>query len=312
MTTPETRYAKGGNVHIAYQVLGNGSLPLVLVPGFISHVEQVWEEPRVAYLLNRLASFCRLIWFDKRGTGLSDRVAAMPTIEERMDDVRIVMDAVGTQRAALLGISEGGPMTALFAATYPHRTSALVLYGTYARVAWAPDYPWGRRPERHEAILDSIENAWGTATSVSIYTPSLAADEPYRRWAAAFERTSASPGAALALVQMNWAIDVRPVLPTIRIPTLVLHRAEDRAISVEHGDTLPRKSLARNTWRSPALTTCRGRAIQTASLTKWRSSSPAPATGQNRIECSRRCYSRTSSARLKGRQRWVIVDGVVS
>jgi pimeloyl-ACP methyl ester carboxylesterase len=143
----ETRYAKSGDVHIAYQVTGGGPHSLVFVPGFISHVEYMWESPHVAHFLDRLGSFCRLIRFDKRGTGLSDRVADAPTLEQRMDDVRAVMDAAGTERAAVLGISEGGPMCALFAATYPERTSALILYGAMARMAWAPDHPWGWTPE---------------------------------------------------------------------------------------------------------------------------------------------------------------------
>ncbi len=232
---PETRYAKSGDVHIAYQVTGSGSFDLVLVPGFVSHVELMWAHPRPAYFLHRLASFCRLICFDKRGTGLSDRVAAIPLLEERMDDVRAVMDAVGSQRAALLGISEGGPMCALFAATNPLRTSALILYGAMARLAWAPDHPWGRKFDDHEPRLKSLETAWGTGAVLSTYNPSLAADEPYRRWLAAYERASASPGAALAVSRMNWEIDARPVLPIIRVPTLVLHRTDDPQIKVEHG-----------------------------------------------------------------------------
>ena len=216
-------------------MVGSGPPDLVFVPGFVSHVERVWEEPRGQLFLHRLASFCRVILFDKRGTGLSDRVGTMPTLEQRMDDVRAVMDATGTDRAAIMGASEGGPMSVLFAATYPQRTSALILFGAMARRAWAADYPWGRRPGEMEARLASVEQTWGTGASGDVFSPSHAGDDDYRKWLAAFERSSASPGAALAIVRMNMEIDVRHVLPVIRVPTLVLHRIGDRAVPVEHG-----------------------------------------------------------------------------
>src|SRR5947209_8269829 len=158
---PETRYAKSGDVNIAYQVVGNGPVDLVYVPGWVSHMDYFWEEPAYARFLKRLASFSRLILFDKRGTGLSDRVAELPTLEQRMDDVRAVMDAVGSERAGLLGMSEGGPMCALFAATYPTRTSALIMVGAYARRQWAPDYPWGTTREVHDKVLEGIDEGWG-------------------------------------------------------------------------------------------------------------------------------------------------------
>ena len=231
----ETRYAKSGDVHIAYQVIGNGPLDLVVVRGFVSHVELQWADPRPASLMTRLASFCRLIVFDKRGTGLSDRVGSIPTLEERMDDVRAVTDAVGSDRVALLGMSEGGPMCALFAATYPERTSALIMYGAMARYAWAPDHPWGRTQEQHDASLKAAEQAWGTGASLPRFSPSLVNDESYREWWAAHERAAASPGAVLAVHRMNWEIDARHVLGTIRVPTLVLHRSGDRVVPVEQG-----------------------------------------------------------------------------
>jgi class 3 adenylate cyclase len=206
----------------------------VFVPGFISHVEYAWESPHVTHFLNRLGSFCRLIRFDKRGTGLSDRVADTPTLEQRMDDVRAVMDSARIERAAVLGISEGGPMCALFAATYPERTSALILYGAMARMAWAPDHAWGQTSDELEARLKGVEEAWGTGATVDVYTPSMAGDESYRKWVAALERTSASPGAVMALLRMNMEIDARHVLPTIRVPTLILHKVGDRAVTVEH------------------------------------------------------------------------------
>lgn len=231
----ETSYARSGDVHIAYQVVGNGPPDLVFVPGFVSHVERVWDEPRGQLFLHRLASFCRVILFDKRGTGLSDRVGTIPTLEQRMDDVRAVMDATGTGRAAIMGVSEGGPMSVLFAATYPERTSALILFGAMARQAWAADYPWGRTPDEMESRLASVEQTWGTGASGDLFSPGHAGDDDYRKWLAAFERSSASPGAALAVIRMNMEIDVRHVLPAIRVPALVLHRIGDRAVPVEHG-----------------------------------------------------------------------------
>jgi pimeloyl-ACP methyl ester carboxylesterase len=234
-SVPATRYAKSGNVHIAYQVMGSGPFDLLYVPSFVSHLEHQLDEPRSARWFERLSSFCRLIRFDKRGTGLSDRVSAIPTLEERMDDVRAVMDAVDSKHAALLGSSEGGPMSILFSATYPQRTSRLILYGGMARVAWAVDYPWGVTAEQFEARVKVREENWGQGRSVEIMTPSLASNGEYRTWVSRFERDCATPGAFRALVQMNYEIDVRHVLPTVSVPTLVLHRTGDRASKVEHG-----------------------------------------------------------------------------
>jgi pimeloyl-ACP methyl ester carboxylesterase len=227
---PETRYAKSGDVHVAYQVVGNGATDLVLVPGFVSHVEGWWEEPACVRFFERLASFARLILFDKRGTGLSDRVDEVPTLEQRMDDLRAVMQEAGSERAAVLGISEGGAMSALFAATYPERTSALVLYGTFAEFrSWVPS------PQDLEHFLRAIDETWGTGSSLPHFAPSAAKDEQFRRWWARHERLGASPGAAMALMRMNSEIDVRHVLPMIRVPTLVLHRTGDVTVNVEAG-----------------------------------------------------------------------------
>lgn len=233
-TLPETHYARSGDVHIAYQVIGDGPLDLVYVPGWISHVEYAWEEPALARFYARLASFSRLILFDKRGTGLSDRVAdeALPTLEQRMDDVRAVMDAATSKRAALFGVSEGGPMSVLFAATYPERTDALVLYGTYARRIWAPDYPWGPTYEERMEFLEEIEHEWGGPVGLHAVAPTLARDERFSRWWASYLRQGASPSAAVALGRMNTEMDVRQVLPTIGVPTLVLHRAGDTDIEI--------------------------------------------------------------------------------
>ncbi len=233
---PETRYAKSGDVHIAYQVVGGGALDLVFVMGWVSHLDYFWEEPSFAHFLRRLASFSRLILFDKRGTGLSDRVpeSELPTLEQRMDDVRAVMDAVGSIRAALLGVSEGGPMCALFAATHPERTSALVMIGSYARRTWTPDYPWGPTVEEHQKFFEKIQQGWGGPVGLAERAPNLASDERFSQWWSKYLRMSASPGAVVTLTKMNAEIDIRPVLPTIRVPTLIVHRTGDLALSV-HG-----------------------------------------------------------------------------
>jgi pimeloyl-ACP methyl ester carboxylesterase len=233
--TPRTQYAKSGDLHIAYQVTGAGPLDLVFVPGFVSHLEYQWEHPWSARFFERLGSFSRLIRFDKRGTGLSDRVGGIPTLEQRMDDVRAVMDAVGVERAALVGVSEGGPMSLLFAATYPERTSALVLYGSYARRSWAPDNPGGHTEEEWRAIIGAIEKGWGEAADTNLRSPSAAGDKSYVRWISTYQRLAASPGAAIAVMEMNKEIDVRPILSAVRVPTLVLHRAGDRTIRLEQG-----------------------------------------------------------------------------
>jgi pimeloyl-ACP methyl ester carboxylesterase len=232
---PETRYARSGDVNIAYQVVGEGPRDLVFVPGWVSNVELVWEHRASARFLQRLASFSRLILFDKRGTGLSDRVSGMPNLETRMDDVRAVMDAARSTRAALLGYSEGGPMCALFAATYPDRCAALILLAAFARRIWAPDYPYGPTRDEMDAVIASIPSAWGRDFQVQLRAPSAADDTQYLEWWGRYVRGSASPGAAQALLRMNSEIDVRGVLSTIRVPTLVLHRSEDGAIPVAMG-----------------------------------------------------------------------------
>ncbi|MDE5442265.1 alpha/beta fold hydrolase [Bradyrhizobium sp. CSA207] len=226
----ETRYAKSGEVRIAYQVVGNGPLDLILVPGFISNLDHQWDNPALAHFLSRLASFSRLILFDKRGTGLSDRTGSIPTLEERMDDVRAVMDAVGSERSAVFGTSEGGAMSMLFAASYPERCQALVLYGAYAHF-----FTWVLPPDKFEGFLDKVEQSWGTGASITAFAPTWAPDERFRQWWARSERLGASPSAVLALLRMNSEIDVRHILPTIHTPTLVLHRTGDTRVNVEAG-----------------------------------------------------------------------------
>jgi class 3 adenylate cyclase len=227
----DINYAKSGDVHIAYRVFGDDPRDLVLIPGTLSHVELYWEFPTNQYLLKRLTSFVRVIVFDKRGQGLSDRVGE-PTVEERIGDVRAVMDAAGSPRATIFGWSEGGPMSLMFSATYPERTSALVLCGSFACITAEP---WAVNQERWDQFLRQIEIHWGQGALVPINAPTRRDDEVFVQWFARLERASASPGAILALMRANYGIDVRHVLPVIQAPTLILHRVGDRAVPVEAG-----------------------------------------------------------------------------
>ncbi len=240
---PTVRYARSGDVNIAYQILGDGAIDLVFVMGWVSHLEMFWTEPSFARFLKRLATFARLILFDKRGTGLSDKVPIdqLPTLELRMDDVRAVMDAVGSKKAVLCGISEGGPMCTLFAATYPEKTIALTMIGCYARRRWAPDYPWGPTDEHRQHFLEEMRRDWGGPVGIEDRAPSMAGDPQFRNWWATYLRMGASPGAALALTQMNAQIDIRPILPSVQVPTLVIHRTDDRCLRVEEGRFLARQ-----------------------------------------------------------------------
>jgi len=234
---PETRYAKSGDVSVAYAVVGDGPLDVIFVPGFVSHVELVWSLPARAAMFEKLASFSRLIVFDKRGTGMSDRVGGAPTLETRMDDVRAVMDAVGSQRAALIGFSEGAPMSILFAATYPERTAALVLWGGYARIMWAADYSWGSTEEEYRRELEADLKLFGSREESEEVTRSATGvhDPEAVRQLAEYFRRSASPGAVQSLGLMNKEIDVRQVLPAIRAPTLVVHGTDDTAVPIARG-----------------------------------------------------------------------------
>ena len=227
-----TRYAKSGEVHVAYQVFGEGP-DLVVAPGFVSHFENYWDEPHFARSLNKASGFFRVVLFDKRGTGLSDRVAHLPHMDERMDDLRAVMDAVGIERANLFGISEGGSLAALFAASHPERTQSLVLYGSFARFRhWiATDQAW-------DALLKYMDEAWGSGKSLPAFAPSKANDSAIQEWWGKFERLGASPSAAIALMTINREIDISGILHSIRVPTLVLHRTEDTLVSVEGGREL--------------------------------------------------------------------------
>jgi class 3 adenylate cyclase len=225
---PDTRYAKSGEVHIAYQVFGDGPLNLVFAPPSLTHVEQWWDEPDMSRWLLRLATYARVVMFDKRGTGLSDRLADLPGLDQRMDDLRAVMDAVGMEQAALLGVSDGGTMSALFAATYPSRCLALVLYGVFPSSIFLP-------PGWLAQFLDYLERGWGSGLSVVKFAPSRANDPAFLRWWGKIERGSISPAGAAAYARMNSQIDISDILSTIRVPTLVIHRTDDQTTSVEGG-----------------------------------------------------------------------------
>jgi class 3 adenylate cyclase len=229
---PVTRYAHSGDVSIAYQVIGDAPRDLVMVLGWVSNIEVMWEEPMLSRFVTRLASFARVILFDKRGTGLSDRVTNLPGLEVRMDDVRAVLDAVGSERAALFGISEGGPMCALFAATYPTRTSALVMCGSYPRRKSAPDYPWGMTDTEVATWIDHMERDWGEPVGLDVRAPTMAHDQNFRQWYARYLRMSTSPASLAALTRMNADIDIRNILPAIRVPTLILHSVQDQALDI--------------------------------------------------------------------------------
>jgi class 3 adenylate cyclase len=229
---PETRYARSGEVGIAYQVFGEGDLDLVLAFPFLSHLDLIWENPLLSGFLRRLGSFARVLVFDRRGVGLSDPVARPATLEERMDDVRAVMDAAGSERAALLGMSEGSTMCLLFAATYPGRTSALVLWGAMARSTAAPDYPWAPEKEAvEESQAELVGPMWGQGATIDVFSPTLADDPRAREFQARFERQAASPMRVQQLNQMFLDTDVRGALPLVQAPTLVLHRRQDRAVN---------------------------------------------------------------------------------
>lgn len=230
----DTHYIKNRDAYIAYQVIGDGPFTLIFIPGFVSNLEHMWEEPTLNRQLKRLGSFCRLICFDKLGTGLSDRGRVLQTLEDRMEDVLVVMNAVGVDRTALFGFSEGGPMSLLLAATYPQRITALILYGSFAKGAYAEDYPWALKPEQFERWIQRVPEIWANPVKeLPIWVPSLVNDERFGIWWRKFIHLSASPSAAIELIRMYQDIDVRAILSTIQVPTLVLHRTKDRATMVE-------------------------------------------------------------------------------
>jgi pimeloyl-ACP methyl ester carboxylesterase/AraC-like DNA-binding protein len=237
---PITKYAKSADINIAYQVVGQGPIDLLFVPGWVSNIDMMWLDAKMAYFLNKLANFSRLILFDKRGTGLSDRVSPLCTLEERMDDILSVMDAVGIEKAILLGHSEGGTISSLFAATYPERTISLITFGVFAKRKYAVDYPWAPKPEEREIFYQAIQNEWGNGQKMGLewIMPSMAQDKEYCHWFASYLRSAASPGDALALAKMNTESDITHILNTINVPTLILHRKDDLDVNVEEAKYL--------------------------------------------------------------------------
>ena len=233
---PDVRYASCNGGRIAYQVLGDGPIDMVFMSAWFSHVDGRWEEPSFARMLSRFSSFARLIVFDKRGTGASDPLPTDATTwEDWADDIRTVMDAAGSERAAIVGVGDSGPIAMLFAATHPERVSALVVANTSARATRAPDYPWGRTPQEVEQFLEEEEATWGFGGMLEKFTPSKVNDPNYRRWWAKYQRMAASPGTSTSVARLIFQMDVRPFLQTIQAPTLVVQRRDLAMASVEHG-----------------------------------------------------------------------------
>jgi class 3 adenylate cyclase len=231
---PQTRYARSGDIHIAYQVVGDGPIDLLWVPTWIWQIEHMWDWPEAARMMRRIASFSRLITFDRRGAGLSERISGAPTLEEQMDDVVAVMDAVGSERAAVVAMLEAGAMACLFAATHPERTSALVLYEATPRMTAAADYDWPLTRDEREPLIEALGADWGSGERVVNITAGGAHNDRFKEWAGKLERLAASPGAAVAFFRMQSDIDVRPVLPSIQTQTLVMHRVDDPLIDIRH------------------------------------------------------------------------------
>jgi class 3 adenylate cyclase/pimeloyl-ACP methyl ester carboxylesterase len=230
---PRISYAESRGLKVAYAIVGDAPLDLIFVPGFVSHVEASLEFPPIRRAIERMTRFARVIGFDKPGTGLSDPVEGVPTLEERMEDLTAVLDAAGVKRAALFGASEGAPMSALFAATHVDRVIALVMYGSYAKGSWAEDYPWGPKPEQTAAGAELIDEGWGQGFSLELFAPSFAEDPELIHWWARYERQAASPAMAKAISRLATEVDIREILPAIRVPTLVVHRRGDIAVPVE-------------------------------------------------------------------------------
>ncbi len=234
---PKTKYTKSGEFSIAYQVVGTGPIDIVYIPGWVSNIDMMWTEPRLALFLTELTKFSRLILFDKRGTGLSDRRNNLSTLEERMDDIRAVMDAAGSERAVLFGHSEGGSVSVLFAGTYPQRTIALITFGVFAKRKYAEDYPWAPSDAERQKFYDLVEESWsdGDMQGFSSLVPSLAGDTKFMDWLAGYFRSGASPSAALDLARMNTEVDVTNILGTIQVPTLLIYRTGDTDVLIEEG-----------------------------------------------------------------------------
>ncbi|MBK8503066.1 MAG: alpha/beta hydrolase [Saprospiraceae bacterium] len=238
---PNTQYTKSGRINIAYQVFGDGIVDLVYIPGWVSNIDYMWSCPELVEFLTSLSRIARVILFDKRGTGLSDRIVELSTLEERMDDIRAVMDAVGSKKAVLFGHSEGGSVSALFAATYPERTISLITFGVFAKRRYAPDYPWAPTDEERQAVYDMIENGWGSGDmNLASLAPSKAHDARFMDWLASYFRSGASPSAALNLTRMNTEVDIIGILHSIKVPTLLMQRTHDIDVKIEEGRFISR------------------------------------------------------------------------
>ncbi|MBN7813594.1 alpha/beta fold hydrolase [Algoriphagus sp. H41] len=239
---PATRYAKSGSINIAYQVFGTGSIDLVYIPGWVSNIDLMWACPSLSYFLKELGKICRVILFDKRGTGLSDRISELSTLEERMDDLRAVMDAVGSEKSILFGHSEGGSVSALFAATYPQRTISLIAFGIFAKRRYSPDYPWAPTDQQRQKVYDMIENSWGSGDmELETLAPSRADDTQFMDWLAQYFRSGASPSAAMVLTRMNTLVDIVDILGMVRVPTLIMQRRQDIDVKIEEGRFISEK-----------------------------------------------------------------------
>ncbi|WP_200979684.1 alpha/beta fold hydrolase [Echinicola sp. 20G] len=233
---PTTMYTKSGSINIAYQSFGSGTADLVYIPGWVSNIDLMWACPSLAKFLEELGKTCRVILFDKRGTGLSDRVTELSTLEDRMDDIRVVMDAVGSEKAFLFGHSEGGSVSALFAATYPQRTIALITFGIFAKRRYSPDYPWAPSDQERQKVYDMIEYSWGSGDmNLEDLAPSRSKDTEFMDWLAQYFRSGASPSAALILTKMNTSVDILDILETIQVPVLMMQRVHDIDVKIEEG-----------------------------------------------------------------------------
>lgn len=233
---PTTQYTKSGRLNIAYQVFGSGPIDLVYIPGWVSNIDWMWACPELVNFLQDLGKICRVILFDKRGTGLSDRVVELSTLEERMDDIRAVMDAIGSEKAVLFGHSEGGCVSALFAATYPNRVISMITFGIFAKRRFAPEYPWAPTDKERQGVYDMIEHNWGSGKmNLESLAPSKAHDSVFMDWLANYFRSGASPSAAMVLTKMNTEVDIINILGSIQVPTLIMQRTHDIDVKIEEG-----------------------------------------------------------------------------
>ncbi len=317
------RYAKSGDLNIAYIVEGDAPLPeaagsagrardridLVWIPPWISQVEYLWSEASLTAVMDRLTGFARVISFDRRGSGLSDPLSGAPTLEEQMDDVIAVMDAAGCERAAIAGTLEGGPMAVLFAATHPDRVSALVLYATFARATWAPGYEWAWDAEERDARMDQLVDHWGEGWVAGSVAPSLMAHPEFMEWAGRLERLAASPSTIKRIFDLIGRFDVRDVLPSIRVPTLVLHRRDDSFINIEHSRFMAERIPGAKLVELEGGDNMFSIGDSDALLGEIEEFLTASVTSASRTGCSRRCCSRTSAARRSTPRRWATAAG---